>query len=196
MTGVPRKKSEKATRWPTVRPCEPTRVESYPLPLPYPHKNSKPKPWTIPNSTFPSLLLFLSRRSWQTMSMATDLISFRPIGIRACAASGGSHRRSTSSNWWTPLFGWSPDPDYIDPETKTPNPVEQSRSEQDLETKTSRSRYAPGCFTEEKAKQLRLVTTSTSSFHDAMYHSAIASRLASDFKKRSDLWVRLPASKE
>ncbi|RVW47481.1 hypothetical protein CK203_086518 [Vitis vinifera] len=52
------------------------------------------------------------------MSMATDLISFRPIGIRACAASCDSHRRSTSSNWWTPLFGWSPDPDYIDPEPR------------------------------------------------------------------------------
>ncbi|KAI3512652.1 hypothetical protein L1887_19970 [Cichorium endivia] len=37
-----------------------------------------------------------------------------------------------------------------------------------------------GCFTEEKAKQLRMKTVETVNFHDMMYHSAIASRLASD----------------
>ena len=47
------------------------------------------------------------------------------------------------------------------------------------------SRFSPGCFTEEKAKQLRMMTKDTS-FHDVMYHSAIASRLASDFKLQSE----------
>ena len=98
--------------------------------------------------------------------MATNLISFQPIGIRAYAASGDSHRRnssSSSSNWFTPLFGWSFDPDYIDAETDNARPyqVALSKSKQDLETKTSRSRFAFGCFTAEKAKQLRLMTTSS-----------------------------------
>ncbi|KAJ9146514.1 hypothetical protein P3X46_028769 [Hevea brasiliensis] len=62
----------------------------------------------------------------------------------------------------------------------------EGRWESDLEPKSARSRFAPGCFTEEKAKQLRMLTTDMSSFHDAMYHSVIASRLASDFKNRSD----------
>nr|GEX43528.1 hypothetical protein [Tanacetum cinerariifolium] len=38
------------------------------------------------------------------------------------------------------------------------------------------------CFTEEKAKQLRMKTVEMSNFHDVMYHSAIASRLASDIE--------------
>jgi hypothetical protein len=46
--------------------------------------------------------------------------------------------------------------------------------------------YAPGCFTEEKARQLRMKTMETELFHDALYHSAIASCLASDFSDRSD----------
>ncbi|KAJ8765539.1 hypothetical protein K2173_014661 [Erythroxylum novogranatense] len=37
-----------------------------------------------------------------------------------------------------------------------------------------------GCFTEEKAKELRRKTAEGSAFHDLMYHSAIAARLASD----------------
>lgn len=41
-----------------------------------------------------------------------------------------------------------------------------------------------GCFTAEKAKELRKKTIETSTFHDIMYHSAIASRLASDVSDR------------
>ncbi|KAA8535043.1 hypothetical protein F0562_030046 [Nyssa sinensis] len=127
--------------------------------------------------------------------MAANLLPFRPIGVRACATSGhrkpDSHRRkSSSSNWWTPLFGWSSEPDYIDSDNKTGTPAKadsKSEAESDPEMKSSRSRFAPGCFTEEKAKQLRMMTKETASFHDAMYHSAIASRLASDFKNRPDL---------
>ncbi|CAL5438627.1 unnamed protein product [Camellia sinensis] len=126
--------------------------------------------------------------------MATSLVAFRPIGVRACATGGhrkpGTHsRKSTSSNWWTPLFGWSSEPDYIDSANSTNADLSaksESKSASDLDQKSARSRFSPGCFTEEKARQLRLMTKETSSFHDVMYHSAIASRLASDFPNSSD----------
>ncbi|TYG49315.1 hypothetical protein ES288_D10G084400v1 [Gossypium darwinii] len=47
-----------------------------------------------------------------------------------------------------------------------------------------RCRYTLGSFTEEKARQLRKKTMENSSFHDMMYHSAIASRLASDISEK------------
>lgn len=40
------------------------------------------------------------------------------------------------------------------------------------------------CLTEEKAKQLRMKIAEASTFHEVMYHSAIASRLASDVSGR------------
>lgn len=50
-----------------------------------------------------------------------------------------------------------------------------------IEARTeSRTLVAVGCFTEEKAKQLRRKTAEGYAFHDVMYHSAIASRLATD----------------
>uniref|UniRef100_A0A452Y4M7 Uncharacterized protein n=1 Tax=Aegilops tauschii subsp. strangulata TaxID=200361 RepID=A0A452Y4M7_AEGTS len=52
--------------------------------------------------------------------------------------------------WWAPLLGWSGRADYM--EAAAPAP--------------------------EKARQLRARMVETESFHDAMYHSAIASRLA------------------
>lgn len=120
-----------------------------------------------------------------------------PVGVSASAVSGnrrsevGSGRKSSSTNWWSPLFGWSADPDYIDSDDKKndlsvisdKNPV----TDQDQKPSSVKSRLTPGSFTEEKAKQLRMMMTETSTFHDVMYHSAIASRLASDFtKNRSD----------
>ncbi|XP_027333218.1 uncharacterized protein LOC113848053 [Abrus precatorius] len=125
--------------------------------------------------------------------MATTLIPIRVVGLKASATSGNprtgpDRRKSSSANWWTPLFGWSSEPDYIDSTNKasslqqtTPEPVSDA-----MESKASRPRFAGG-FTEEKAKQLRLMTVGTQAFHDTMYHSAIASRLASDFKSRTDL---------
>ncbi|XP_052181823.1 uncharacterized protein LOC127794613 [Diospyros lotus] len=131
--------------------------------------------------------------------MAASLAPFRPVVVRACAGAGprksDAHgRKSQSPNWWTPLFGWSSDPDYIDSENATksssgPKAVVdkgESKSGLDPETKPVRSRFARGCFTEEKARHLRMMTTGTESFHDIMYHSAIASRLASDFSNRFD----------
>ncbi|XP_021895196.1 uncharacterized protein LOC110812684 [Carica papaya] len=123
--------------------------------------------------------------------MAANLVTFRAAGIQSCAVpfppKPDANRRKTSSspNWWSPLFGWASEPDYI--ESDPSEHKKESGSESDPESKPLRSRFAPGCFTEEKAKQLRMLTRGSSSFHDVMYHSAIASRLASDFKKRSDL---------
>ena len=119
--------------------------------------------------------------------MASTVIPIRTVGVQACAGSGNripdpDRRKSSSSNWWTPLFGWSSEPDYIDSENKAPTP----QSESDPASKPSKLRFAGG-LTEEKAKQLRMMTVGTETFHDTMYHSAIASRLASDFKDRSDL---------
>ncbi|MBA0817032.1 hypothetical protein Gohar_001628 [Gossypium harknessii] len=129
--------------------------------------------------------------------MATNLLTFRPAGIYASAISGHTkqdpNRRKSnpspsSTNWWGPLFGMSSEPDYFDSDNKT-DFKEKREVEPGTDTaqKSIRSKFSPGSFTEEKARQLRMMTTNTSSFHDAMYHSAIASRLASDIKDRSDL---------
>ncbi|KAF7112338.1 hypothetical protein RHSIM_RhsimUnG0239400 [Rhododendron simsii] len=122
--------------------------------------------------------------------MAVNLVSIRPIGLRPCAT--GGHRKGTpSSNWWTPLFGWSSEPDYIDPGNRLRLDVDtQSGSDQDPKTLSTRSRFASGTFTDEKARRLRLMTTDTGAFHDAMYHSAIASRLASEFSHLSECPIR------
>ncbi|KAK7330159.1 hypothetical protein VNO77_24345 [Canavalia gladiata] len=125
--------------------------------------------------------------------MASTLVPIRFVGIQACAASGhrrtdSDRRRSSSANWWTPLFGWSSEPDYID-SNNSASSLKQARPEPvpaTTEPKSSRPRFAGG-FTEEKARQLRKMTVGTESFHDTMYHSAIASRLASDFESLSDL---------
>ncbi|CAN1778726.1 hypothetical protein LINPERHAP1_LOCUS14478 [Linum perenne] len=53
------------------------------------------------------------------------------------------------------------------------------------EGKTFYSGDILGCFTAEKTTQLRMMTSDGSSHHDAIYHSAIAARLASDFKHSS-----------
>lgn len=114
---------------------------------------------------------------------------------------------SSSASWWTPLFGWSSEPDYIvdsGSSIKTGPPKEFSGQKSDPEMGRSRSKFQPGCFTEDKAKELRRKTMQSSNFHDIMYHSAIASRLASDVSGRwqdprrvrwSDLLVLFLAAK-
>ncbi|KAI6679400.1 hypothetical protein NL676_033281 [Syzygium grande] len=141
--------------------------------------------------------------------MATSLLTFAPSGIRASASAG--HKRpdpnrrsfspapaaaasapapasSSSSGWWTPLFGWPSEPDYIDSGSGKADRRE-GKVDPELDPSPARpSRFAPGGFTAEKAKQLRMMTQGGAGpFHDAMYHSAIASRLASDFGGRPDL---------
>ncbi|TVU21576.1 hypothetical protein EJB05_31222, partial [Eragrostis curvula] len=94
----------------------------------------------------------------------------------AAAAAGGARARARGADgsggkWWAPLLGWSGQPDYID---ARPSAVPAEDEER---------RGAParrfGVLTEDKARQLRMRMMETESFHDAMYHSAIASRLAS-----------------
>ncbi|KAM7509425.1 hypothetical protein LguiA_019878 [Lonicera macranthoides] len=115
-------------------------------------------------------------------TMAANIIPLRPAGIRVSATSSDrindrQRRKTPSSGWWTPIFGWPAEPDYIDGE-KCTDPTEKSEQ--------AKSRLAPGIFTEEKARKLRMLTSSPS-HHDVMYHSAIATRLATDFSDRSDL---------
>lgn len=118
----------------------------------------------------------------------TSLTSFRPAPIRASTSSSSrkpdpNSRKQNSASWWTPLFGWSSDPDYINP--SSPNPNVGPDPEPETESERPRPRFSLGCFTEEKAKQLRRKTLESSTFHDAMYHSAIASRLATDLSDRA-----------
>ncbi|XWS16417.1 hypothetical protein CRYUN_Cryun34aG0085700 [Craigia yunnanensis] len=118
--------------------------------------------------------------------MATALACSLSTPIRA---SSGSLKKPdpsrtkpvSSSSWWIPLFGWSSNPDYLN-DSNAGQPSESKPEVFDSDTHPGRSgsRYALGCFTEEKAKQLRRKTMESASFHDMMYHSAIASRLASD----------------
>ncbi|KAL2338121.1 hypothetical protein Fmac_012567 [Flemingia macrophylla] len=109
--------------------------------------------------------------------MATTVAFFRPTMVRASAGSpskpGPDSRKPVSSNWWVPLFGWPADADYMGS-----GPALKASEKSDPER--PRSKFGAGCFTEEKAKALRKKTMETSTFHDIMYHSAIASRLASE----------------
>ncbi|EEF44730.1 uncharacterized protein LOC8271379 [Ricinus communis] len=95
-----------------------------------------------------------------------------------------SRKTASSTTWWAPLFGWSSDPDYINTGSDTVN-KQAEISESESGSDGARSKFSLGCFTEEKARQLRKKTAESSSFHDIMYHSAIASRLASDISGRS-----------
>ncbi|KAL2554998.1 hypothetical protein Fot_08617 [Forsythia ovata] len=91
---------------------------------------------------------------------------------------------TNSNNWWTPIFGWSSEPDYIR-SSGTSSSENEVSGRVENETERSRSdKLFRGCFTAEKAKELRKKTIETSTFHDIMYHSAIASRLASDISDR------------
>ncbi|KAM7480385.1 hypothetical protein LguiA_028598 [Lonicera macranthoides] len=127
--------------------------------------------------------------------MATLFSCFTPTPILSSPASSNhrilqSSRRgnfiaASSNSWWTPLFGWSSDPDYIHTST-TGSAIQNNESLQSGEKQKSKSRFSPGCFTEEKAKELRMKTMETATFHDIMYHSAIASRLASEVSRRNE----------
>lgn len=110
--------------------------------------------------------------------MTTNLLIFRPIRIRPSAASGSNfdHRKPKPHLHVRPQ--WRPGLlDYINDNT-----------EPDLDSieKVAESRFSIGCFTEEKARQLRIMTTKGNSFREGMYHSAIASRLASDFSNANN----------
>lgn len=119
-----------------------------------------------------------------------------PATVRASSGSPRTPdpfgKKSSSSTWWSPLFGWSSSPDYLNGNSSaggTGDDVpdkESGFSGSDQEPGRPRSRFALGSFTEEKAKQLRRKTLEGSTFHDMMYHSAIASRLALDGSGRQE----------
>ncbi|PUZ64250.1 hypothetical protein GQ55_3G129100 [Panicum hallii var. hallii] len=88
----------------------------------------------------------------------------RPRAAGVICAAGGSGK------WWAPLLGWSGKADYLE----APAPVVV----QDGAAAAAARRQFVGGLTEEKARELRARMAQTESFHDAMYHSAIASRLA------------------
>ncbi|KAJ4897967.1 hypothetical protein Rs2_24761 [Raphanus sativus] len=97
-------------------------------------------------------------------------------------ASSGSIRKPDPTgkkpgSWWAPLFGWSSEPDYVVDNSNSSS--SSANRESDLDQRTTRR-----CLTEEKAKQLRMKIAQVSTFHEVMYHSAIASRLASDVSVR------------
>ncbi|XP_038694288.1 uncharacterized protein LOC119991861 [Tripterygium wilfordii] len=130
--------------------------------------------------------------------MATPLACSFSVPIQASGSSSSrkpeSNRQKpvSSTSWWAPLFGWSSDPDYINNATtnsvsfqsNNPNAMPDRIGERQLDQ--PRSRFTLGSFTDEKAKQLRRKTLEGSSFHDMMYHSAIASRLATDISENGD----------
>ncbi|RCV16016.1 hypothetical protein SETIT_3G103300v2 [Setaria italica] len=97
---------------------------------------------------------------------------FRP---RGAAAGAGVVRAAAGSaegggKWWAPLVGWSGKADYLE----APAPVVAVAQD----GAAAARRQFVGGLTEEKARELRARMAQTESFHDAMYHSAIASRLA------------------
>ncbi|CAM8976344.1 unnamed protein product [Rhodiola kirilowii] len=140
--------------------------------------------------------------------MATSLVTFQSMGISASSSNSSSSSssrksstqsrkssssgRSLSTGWLSPIFGWSTDQsDYSDSRRSSSSSTERcSRSgggdaaEESGEERKGRLRYMAGNFTEEKARQLRMMTTGLEMSHEKMYHSAIASRLASDFSDR------------
>ncbi|KAL0415312.1 UNVERIFIED_CONTAM: hypothetical protein Slati_3363100 [Sesamum latifolium] len=120
--------------------------------------------------------------------MATTIHSFRTPIVSSAAPPNPRNRRNTpaaaqSNNWWTPIFGWSSEPDYIGGGGGGVK-IEAGSAQAEIASGGAEKNLFRGCFTEEKAKELRKKTIETSTFHDIMYHSAIASRLASDVSGR------------
>nr|GMC71224.1 (6-4)DNA photolyase [Ipomoea batatas] len=121
-------------------------------------------------------------------AMAATFRCFRTTPIQCFSSSSSSANRSkadpssskqtSGSNWWAPLFG----PNFINgsvPANTNEMKIQAAAEEipfqrLNLEVDGGRSKFRPGCFTEEKAVELRKVTIQTSTFHDKMYHSAIA----------------------
>uniref|UniRef100_A0ACD5U7B9 Uncharacterized protein n=1 Tax=Avena sativa TaxID=4498 RepID=A0ACD5U7B9_AVESA len=90
----------------------------------------------------------------------------RPRAASVTASAGRVRAgQPEGGKWWAPLVGWSGKADYIEPAVA-------------VEEEKAAARPFVGGLTEEKARQLRARMVETESFHDAMYHSAIASRLA------------------
>ncbi|XP_010487390.1 PREDICTED: uncharacterized protein LOC104765392 [Camelina sativa] len=118
-----------------------------------------------------------------TIISCSALSSIRASSEPGSSKSDPSRKKPVSSvSWWAPLFGISSEPDYV--VNNTNNNISPSSSSASLESDLVKTgeRSQRWCLTEEKAKQLRRKTAEASTFHDVMYHSAIASRLASDVR--------------
>ncbi|XP_010545791.1 PREDICTED: uncharacterized protein LOC104818046 [Tarenaya hassleriana] len=129
--------------------------------------------------------------------MATIISCSIPSMIQASTGPGSVRKPdpnrkkpASSVSWWAPLFGWSSDPDYVNAESCSmtrdldPENIKIAITGSGKDPNRPGHRFSPGCLTEEKAKQLRRKTAEGSTFHDVMYHSAIASRLATDVSGR------------
>ncbi|URE17177.1 hypothetical protein MUK42_10435 [Musa troglodytarum] len=125
------------------------------------------------------------------MASGLVLTAIQPAVIRASAADGRGRRKGPAkpaagagggNNWWVPLFGWSAVPDYIDGAGAGAGPGATASAGEEERRRPAGRRFA--AFTEEKARELRMRSMETEAFHDVMYHSAIASRLASDLPRR------------
>ncbi|KAK6152586.1 hypothetical protein DH2020_012225 [Rehmannia glutinosa] len=118
-------------------------------------------------------------------SMATTFSSFRTPIVSSAALPDPrkSDPSRRSNNWWAPIFGYPSEPDYIGSQSSNAKTETGHEVSETGRVKPDQSLFR-GCFTEEKAKELRKKTIETSTFHDIMYHSAIASRLASDVSGR------------
>lgn len=110
---------------------------------------------------------------------SSTLISFRPSPVIASARSKPGRGSGGGGSWWTPLFGWPSTPDYVEAAAATESTAEEEGGQ------NRRRKF--GGLTEEKARELRMRTWEMETFHDVMYHSAIASRLASDLNRRSEI---------
>ncbi|XP_040385909.1 uncharacterized protein LOC121056725 [Oryza brachyantha] len=107
----------------------------------------------------------------------------RPCGaVASASAAGGARFRAdgggSGGKWWAPLLGWSGQPDYIDAQPVAAAEEGRPHAAAQQQQRGGGGRRF-GVLTEEKARQLRARMMETESFHDCMYHSAIASRLAS-----------------
>ncbi|KAL5226530.1 hypothetical protein ABZP36_014795 [Zizania latifolia] len=119
--------------------------------------------------------------AWGTAFTVRPAPAARPCAASASGAGAARLRADGGSGgggkWWAPLLGWSGQPDYIDAQpASAPAAPEQDGTRP---TPAQRGARRFGVLTEEKARRLRAQMMETESFHDAMYHSAIASRLAS-----------------
>ncbi|KAG9130492.1 hypothetical protein Leryth_025752 [Lithospermum erythrorhizon] len=97
-----------------------------------------------------------------SMTISTTLSCFRAPNILSSAAPHHrKHHQSLpkatpsppSTSWWTPLFGWPSNPNYI-------NIFKMESKNQEMDRPVSK--FSLGCFTEEKAREMRKKMKETS----------------------------------
>ncbi|KAK4777982.1 hypothetical protein SAY87_018169 [Trapa incisa] len=103
-----------------------------------------------------------------------------------CASASSERRRpsprrrsSSTSGWWTPLFQWSSEPDYID------SKAEKAGQSVEPDQKSGSIWFALGCFTEERAKLLRMATADFGVRPCTTPPSGLAWRRTSGWKSRT-----------